>query len=470
MTDGLDLGTTLPSWLLYPTTLLILLILGYRFWRVHSVVAAFACFALSFRYLASAHHTFTFSASPIGLSWNALGSSAVFLLGLLLIRSRHLLIKQLIPCYVLIALVVVSGIGNHTIPRVIDVGVKFGYLLVITISIYEGLIELGQRRMTNLMLWAFITPLAFQALSVVFHVVKASEADGSLSYIGGYGHEAAFSVVLATGLFIACFATGLRIWSRLTVVLVFMGAIIAANYRTAILAFAPLIVTQFNIDLIGRFSPKQRSIIAVGLLIISGIGVVAVGWVFRERFLDIATVVESFDDLIKPQAEYTLDQKHLMSARPYIWAGYIEAYINGTTLNHFLGYGPDSWIGVMNVYAHNTLVSALYEYGVLGIVAFCYLWATMLYAAMRTPRGVRGKLVAAHLSFLLLNMATMPHWMLEGDIFYGVICGYTLFMLLRPTSAVTAQAPVERQPGEGQPSPAKKPHMLKPRPNILRAD
>jgi hypothetical protein len=364
----------------------------------------------------------------------------------------------------------VSGIGNHTIPRVIDVGVKFGYLLVITISVYEGLIELGQRRMTNLMLWAFITPLLLQALSIVFRVVKASEADGSLSYIGGYGHEAAFSVVLATGLFIACFATGLKIWSRLTFVLVFMGAIIAANYRTAILAFAPLIVTQFNIDLIGRFSPKQRSIIAVGFLIVSAIAVVGIGWVFRERFLDIVTVVESFDELIKPQAEYTQDQKQLMSARPYIWAGYIEAYVNGSTLNHVLGYGPDSWIGVMNVYAHNTLVSALYEYGVFGIVAFCYLWATMLYAAMRTPRGVRGKLVAAHLSFLLLNMATMPHWMLEGDIFYGVICGYTLFMLLRPPSETGAGLPAERQPGERKPGPAKRPHMLKPRPNILRAD
>ena len=139
MTDGMDFGATLPAWLLYPTTLLVVLVLAYRLWKVPSVVAAFACFALAFRYLASAHHTFTFSASPIGLSWNALGSSSVFLLGLLLIRSRHLLIKQLIPCYFLIAIVVVSGLANHTIPKIVDVGVKYGYLVIMMISVYEGL-------------------------------------------------------------------------------------------------------------------------------------------------------------------------------------------------------------------------------------------------------------------------------------------------------------------------------------------
>jgi hypothetical protein len=29
-------------------------------------------------------------------------------------------------------------------------------------------------------------------------------------------------------------------------------------------------------------------------------------------------------------------------------------------------------------------------------------------------------------------MATMPHWMIEGDILYGFIVGYTLYFLYRP--------------------------------------
>jgi hypothetical protein len=258
----------------------------------------------------------------------------------------------------------------------------------------------------------------------------------------------------------------MSVWRRSLVLLIFMGGIIAANYRTAILAFAPLIVTQFNLDILGRFSPRQRTIIAVVLISVSSVAVIAAGWVFRERFQDIVTVFESVDDLMKPQNEYTQEEKELLSARPYIWSGYIDAYIKGGTKVHLLGFGPDSWIGVMNVYAHNTLISAIYEYGVLGVVAFIMLWATMFYTALFTPSGVRGKLIAAHSSFLLLNMATMPHWMLEGDILYGVLCGYTLYMLHQP--ALARRPEPSRSPGQPESwggGPARSP---RPRPNILK--
>ncbi len=48
--------------------------------------------------------------------------------------------------------------------------------------------------------------------------------------------------------------------------------------------------------------------------------------------------------------------------------------------------------------------------------------------------GPKGKLLAAHASFLLLNMATMPHWTIEGNILYGIICGYTFYLLLGPAT------------------------------------
>jgi len=319
---------------------------------------------------------------------------------------------------------------------------------------------LGEKRMSNLLLWAFLIPLFLQIISIAIGTGKANEADGSASYIGGFSHEAAFSVVLATGLFIACFASGLSLWARWTLLVVFVLGILAANYRTVILAFAPLVVAQFNLDFISRFTPRQRSIIAAAALVVSSVIVVAIGWTMRERFEDMVVVVESFDDLIKPQYEYTVDEKQLMSGRPYIWAGYIDAYIDGSLTNHLVGYGPDSWIGVMNVYAHNTLVSALYEYGVLGIVAFCFLWGAMFTTAIRVRREGRGKLIMAHFSFLLLNMATMPHWMLEGNILYGVICGYTVYMRLHA-------APIELSQGSAAPSQGNAKQAG--RPNILSA-
>src|SRR5262245_39654464 len=264
--EGADLGTSLPGWLLYPATLVLLVVLGYAFYRTRNGIARFGLFAICFRYLAGAYHGLTFRPSPIGLSYNALGSSAVFALGLLFIKSRHLLLKPLIPCYLMMAVVVLSGVINHDIPGVVDVVVKFGYLAIITIIVYEGLSSIGEQRMMGTLLWSSTIPLLFQALSIAFGIVKLSEADGSASYIGGYNHEAAFSICLATSFVIACFASGLRWWVRGAILVILLAGMLAANYRTTIVAFAPLVFIQLNLDIIGRFPPRQRAMVAVGIL------------------------------------------------------------------------------------------------------------------------------------------------------------------------------------------------------------
>jgi len=455
MDMGLDLGKSMPPWLLYPASLIAVVALTYPFYRVRDVISRFALFALCFRYLASAHHDITFTPSPIGLSWNALGSSGVFLLGLLLIRSRHLLLKPLIPVYFMIGIVVLSGVANHDIPGIVDVVVKFGYLGIITISVYEGLNALGERRMMNLLLWSALIPLLFQFLSIIFHIAKASESDGSTSYIGGYNHEAAFSIVLATCFVIACFASGLNVWARGVLLVILLAAMMLANYRTTILAFAPLAFVQFNLDVIGRFPPRQRAMVAIGILTVSGLAALAAAWVLRERFADLATTFENIGGLMKRQSEFTLDERHLLSNRAYIWSGYIYGYLDGGTKVHALGYGPDSWTQFTKIYAHNTLISQLYEYGVAGVVGIIALWATMLYCALRVKNGPRGKLIATHFSFFILNMATMPHWMIEGDILYGIVCGYTLYLYFG---------------AEKVPQAGRRAVPQKPRPRLLSAD
>jgi hypothetical protein len=39
--------------------------------------------------------------------------------------------------------------------------------------------------------------------------------------------------------------------------------------------------------------------------------------------------------------------------------------------------------------------------------------------------ALRGQLVCTHIGFILLNMATMPFWQIEGLILYALVCGYT---------------------------------------------
>jgi hypothetical protein len=459
MGEGIEIGKSMPGWLLYPATLMALMILAYPFYRVRSVIARYVLFALSFRYLMSAHHDFTFGDSPIGMSWNAIGSSAVFLLGVLLIRTRHLLLTTLLPFYAVIAVVVLSAFANRSIGSSIDVVVKFGYLIVITIAVYESISERGEERTMSLLLWAMVTPVMFQMLSVVFDIKKGAEGVGAgISYVGGYNHEAGFSTVLATGFVIACFATGLKLWVRGGALVTFLIGLLLANYRTSLIAFAPMVFVQFNADVISRFSPRVRIIIGLFILAISAIGALTAAWVLRERFTDLATVFSDPGRLIKPQEQYTPDEKRLLSARPWIWAGYIDAYVNGGIKNWVLGFGPNAWVGKFPVYAHNTLVSTLYEYGIVGVVSMIMLWSWMLIAALRVKHGPKGKLLAAHASFLLLNMATMPHWTIEGNLLYGIICGYTFYLLLGPATLP--------QPAPGaQPTPAIGTY---PRPNILK--
>lgn len=436
-----DVGQALPGFLLYPATLLAVLVLIYPFYRVRSVIARYTLFALSFRYLAGAHHEITFQASPIGISWNAVGSSTVFLLGLLLIRLRHLLLKPAIPFYILLGVIVVSAYANHDLFGSVDTIVRFAYLLIITISVYETLSARGEERTMSLLLWAMVVPLMFQVLSVAFGISKGSEDHGGISYVGGYNHEAAFSIVLATGFVITCFATGLNVWVRSALLLMFLLCILFANYRTTIVALAPLVFVQFNVDILGRFPRRQRIIIGVVVLAISTAGVLAGAWLLRERLADLVTVLSDPRSLMKAPQFYSADEKALMSGRPYLWAGYIDAYLKGETKNLLVGFGPDSWRGIFRVYAHNTLVSTLYEYGIFGVAALVGLWSTMLVAVLRVKQGPKGKLLAAHVSFLLLAMATMPHWMIEGNILYGVICGYTFYLLLGPA---TVRRPSQR--------------------------
>jgi hypothetical protein len=447
-----EIGKSMPGWLLYPATLMVLVVLAYPFYKVRSLIARYVLFALSFRYLMSAHHDFTFGDSPIGLSWNAIGSSMVFLLGLLLIRTRHLLLTTLLPFYAMVAVVVLSAFANRSLGSSVDVVVKFGYLIVITIAVYESLSERGAERTMSLLLWAMVTPVFFQFLSVVFGISKGVEGVGAgVSYVGGYNHEAGFSTVLATGFVIACFATGLRLWLRGGALVTFLVGLFLANYRTSIIAFSPMVLMQFNADILARFSPRVRIIIGLVLLGFTAAAAIAGAWVMRDKFADLNVVLSDPGNLIKPQAQYTPEEKRLLSARPWIWAGYIDAYLSGGIKNLVLGFGPNAWVGKFPVYAHNTLVGTLYEYGIAGVMAMLVLWSWMFICVLRVKHGPKGKLLAAHASFLLLNMATMPHWTIEGNLLYGIICGYTFYLLLGPaTKAVprpvpnTALAPMTR--------------------------
>src|SRR3546814_20459184 len=83
------------------------------------------------RYRCGAYHVYMFKPLAAGLSGNALVSVAIVAVGLLVIRARHLAVAVLMPIYLLIALVLLSGGANGDMAGAIGVAVKYAYVIEI---------------------------------------------------------------------------------------------------------------------------------------------------------------------------------------------------------------------------------------------------------------------------------------------------------------------------------------------------
>jgi O-antigen ligase len=173
------------------------------------------------------------------------------------------------------------------------------------------------------------------------------------------------------------------------------------------------------------FKPSQRTFARL-MILVSGVALIAaVGIAERDRFADLAAVSEG-TSLIRPPETFTWADRRILSSRPYIWSEYIYAYADAPTLQKWIGYGPDSWETRMPIYAHNTVISFLYELGIFGVAAILLLWGNMIRLALASGPKWRSLLIAGHVSFILLNLATMAHWEVEGNILYGLLCGFTI--------------------------------------------
>src|SRR3546814_18264760 len=74
---------------------------------------------------------------------------------------------------------------------------------------------------------------------------KVAEDGDGLVWIGGYNHEAAFSVALLTGFMVGGFARSAPRAVRIAFLMVTFIAILLAGYRTTILALPPLALAAF---------------------------------------------------------------------------------------------------------------------------------------------------------------------------------------------------------------------------------
>ncbi|MEQ1810105.1 MAG: O-antigen ligase family protein [Terricaulis sp.] len=432
MSNELGLASpALPAYFLYPVALLSLLIIVFVMARVRDRAGAFVIGASWLRYVMSAFHTITYRPLAAGMSANALASMGLVIVGLMNINLRHLQLRFLLPFYVLMALAIVSALANGGLTAgLVTVLSKHAYLVVIILSVYGAMTRARGGDFMASMLWSFLPVFIWQVISIAFGYGKMTETDvNSMSYIGGYNHEAAFSVTLATCLTAACFATGIQKQLKFAVIVICVVGIFLANYRTTLVAIAPLLITYLAASSLGRFPLRDRPFVASFLIVAGALTLGILSLFLAERFNDVTVAGSGDVNFFKPPSEYTVDEGRLLSGRPFIWSSYFYAWLKGDLTEYVIGFGPESWNDAFPLYAHNTLVNYLYEYGVVGVFVILWVWMSMLVSALRVRHPQGGVLVGAHLSYIVLNMATMPMWMVEGNILYGLICGYTLYLL-----------------------------------------
>ncbi|PKI01721.1 O-antigen ligase [Glaciecola sp. 33A] len=383
----------------------------------------FLLIAFWLRFFLGAFHQFTYVPIIGPFSLTAFFSILVATTGLLLIPKRTLLLKQLMLFYVFFVTIFLSAIYNGLWAGFIIVLIKWLYFLVITCCLYLGINKHGITATFKPLLIAFFLPISLQIASVLLSARKVTDNEGlAFSYIGGYFHESAFSMILVTFLVVLSLLKKQDVRSQTLLFLLGTIGIFLTNYRTAIIAALPVLLIFFFSKAESKIEQKYRPyfILIFGF---SSFLLLSLFFTFnQERFADIGAVLGSIENLIKAPIYYTEIEKDLFSARIYIWSQYLSAFFEADIWTHIFGFGPESYRGVFEKYAHNTFVSFLYEYGYLGFSIFVFFNILLLKNAfLLKDKEISSRIFYSLIGFLILNLATMPLWALEGMIIYAML-------------------------------------------------
>ncbi len=407
---------------------------------------AFVVIALWLRFTLSAFHHITYEPVFAGFSINALASIGIAFAGLLMLPPRVLALRSLLWLYIFLACIVISGLVNMRIMGLVNVMVKWSVFVAIAGALFMAIRRTGKDMVLRKVLVAFFLPVTLQIMSVLLGEVKATEADGSASYIGGYNHEAAFSMIIASFTLVVGLISPKEV--RFRAILFALGCILVvlANYRTSILAILPMAAMFVFASVESKVASRHKPVFYILSLFGISIAFLVLSYTMQDRFGDIVVFLSSWQDLIKAPEYYSEAEKDIFSARVYIWSLYIHAYVLADPINQIFGMGPEAWNGVFKKYAHNTYVSYLYEYGIVGLLAFFAAVGSFLIQAFKTgDRRYAWLLFSSMIGFLIMNLATMPLWNIEGLLLYALLIGVTISPVNNARIATTKTSKVSSQ-------------------------
>ncbi len=394
------------------------------------------------RFMLSAFHEITFLPLFAGLSINALFSILTVGVAFIVIPLYLWKLKVIIPIYGFLVCILLSAFINGEIAAGISTLIKWLYLCVIALLTYHVMKQHCVQKVLKVLIIPFFLPVTLQVISLLLGHSKDTEGEGAISYIGGYNHEAVFSVMIFTYMMLLSFREKQTIsYQPLLMVFAFVS-LYWVNYRTAMLAAMPVFLSFYWDYAVSLVRPSQRIVIRLGVFLLATFTIMSVFPIVSGRFSDIGVVLEGFSELFRSDLYYTRDEQRLFSGRIYFWSQYLTQYYDAPSTQLLFGFGPDAWKHSFDKYAHNTYVSFIYEFGIVGLFAFLYLLLAPLIAMIKTPNNsVRTKLIVSYAGFVILNIATMPLWQVEGIILYGILLGFSWFYLLENQERLNTTIP-----------------------------
>lgn len=414
----------------------------------------FVVVAIWLRCVAALFHSTTYGSVLGGMSINALLSMVTVFVGFFLIQPRLLLAIVFLPFWMLIATILVSALVNGEFGGFVTQFFKWCYFVVIAAHTWRALSTLGQELVVPALLSALSLPLVAQIFSIVLGNVKAAESDGSRSFIGGFNHESTLSMLLLAALVLTAHLSRPRqgaLSIRTPLAALAAIGIVLANYRTSLLAGAPVLVATFIERAAAPWQTRSQGVVVLIVVCILGAVAVFAADLLQERFVDLLSGSEVMRLTFSAPENFTTVQQDLFSARAYLWSQYLSQWYEGDFSVWLLGYGPEAWRGEITKYAHNTFIGQLYDGGLLGTLALIVMFSVNILIAVRIAI-VHGSVVtvSAQLGFLTLNFATMPLWQVEGLIAFALLSALTWSRGLEqpaPISISVALRPRDRHSG-----------------------
>ena len=294
------------------------------------------------------------------------------------------------------------------------------YLIILQLALFVALQRLGPQRVFGAILTVFILPVGLQAASILLSRRKGAGGEGvgtvsleestGVSFIGPYGHESGFSIMLMSMLLVVMFWRPQRSAWFWAIVAAGIVGLAYANYRTAILSALPIIlailVTRYHL----AFVQSQRAAALTAAMIVGlPVAYVAITTtpIVIDRFESLIDVT-GFNFSMSP-GEYTYSDRRLLSSRIFIWSRYFAAIANSDFSNQMIGQGPEAWRANFSFYAHNTYVSYYYEFGLIGVSIFALYWLSNLVLCFRVGDGVTFvRIFSGYLSFTILSPLFVP--------------------------------------------------------------